>query len=70
MGAPTDRPPDVPGIPVTDLQVNNARVYVSVVTALVALSSLLVGARVVSKRMSDRNLAADDYFIIAATVST
>jgi hypothetical protein len=63
-------PPDpLPCIPITDLQISNARAYVGAVTALLALSSLLVTVRVVSRWKSLRSLTIDIYFILAAAVS-
>lgn len=69
MQETNEPPPDLPGILITDLQLHNARAYVSAVTALVVLSSLLVTIRVISRWKSLRNFTFDVYFIIAASVS-
>jgi len=69
MQETNEPPPDLPGILITDLQLHNAQAYVSAVTALVVLSSLLVTIRIISRWKSLRNFTLDVYFIMAAAVS-
>ncbi|KAK3385829.1 hypothetical protein B0H63DRAFT_510518 [Podospora didyma] len=59
---------ELPGLPVTDLQVHNGRVYTGVISVLFGLSSLLLTTRIVSRWKSSPGLVIDDYFIIAAAV--
>ena len=66
-GLPGSPPPDLPGIPVTDLQYANARIYTSTMAALFALSTSIVILRLVS-RWKSNGLGPDDYFIIGAAV--
>ena len=60
---------EVPGIPVTDLQYSVARTYVGVVSALFALSTLILALRLASRWKTNRRLEADDYLIAGAGVS-
>ena len=60
---------DTPGIVVTDLQYNMGRAYVGVVSALFALSTLILVSRVGSRWKANRGLEADDYLIVGAAVS-
>ncbi len=60
---------EVPGVPVTDLQYSVARTYVGVVSALFALSTLIIALRLASRWKTNRRLEADDYLIAGAGVS-
>ncbi|KAK1753323.1 hypothetical protein QBC47DRAFT_348880 [Echria macrotheca] len=59
-------PADLPGLPVTDLQIYYGVTYVGVIATLCGISTLLVITRVVSRWRSTR-IAIDDYFLIASS---
>lgn len=69
MAGPPGSPADVPGLPVTALQIENSRIYVGVTTSLFAVSFALVVARLISRWRSATGIALDDYFIAVAAVS-
>jgi hypothetical protein len=60
---------ELPGVPITDLQLSNARAYVTAVTVLLVLSSSLVAIRVTSRWKSLHSLTLDVFFIVAAALS-
>jgi len=68
-GAHSDFPVDLPGLPVTALQIHNAKIYISVTVSLFALAVLLLATRLVSRWRSPTGIAADDYFVTVAAVS-
>ncbi len=68
MAGPPGLPTDMPGLPVTDFQYNNARAYTSTVVVLFALSSSVLAMRL-AVRWKSKGIDFDDYFIIGAAVS-
>jgi len=69
MGGSPGSPADVPGLPVTALQIENSWIYVGVTTPFFAISLALVVARLVSRWRSAAGIALDDYLIAVAAVS-
>ena len=67
-GPPPDYVFDPRGLPVTALQIHNARTYAGVIIPLLIISSFMVLARIVSRKRSEAGLAMDDHFIVAAAV--
>jgi hypothetical protein len=67
-GPPSDYVFDPRGLPITALQIHNARTYAGVIIPLLVISSFMVLARIVSRKRSDAGLAMDDHFIVAAAV--
>jgi len=67
MAGPPGFPPDLPGLPVTDLQYANARTYTSTVSVLLALSSVFVAMRLAT-RWKTSGFDAGDYLIVISLV--
>ncbi|KAK0625942.1 hypothetical protein B0T14DRAFT_508806 [Immersiella caudata] len=68
MAGPPDFPGNLQGLPVTALQITNARIYIGVTVPVLTISLVLVAARLISRRKSTTGIANDDYFIVAAAV--
>ncbi|KAK0651146.1 hypothetical protein B0T16DRAFT_453647 [Cercophora newfieldiana] len=67
MAGPPDSQGSLLGLPVTALQIRNARVYTGVTVAFFSVAFSLVVTRLVTRWKSTTGIASDDYAILAAT---